>query len=137
MSAAATAEASPGVRQTLYLDTFADIDATLVELDGVIATLPASLHTEAMRNEVASGIATARSELEELAADVASTAPGDEPDGRVRVPSFFGEFEKVIDVVKPEIAGYGDPDLTSAFAALPACQFGVKDVDDGVARSND
>lgn len=90
-----------------------------------------------MRNEVASGIATARSELEELAADVASTAPGDEPDGRVRVPSFFGEFEKVIDVVKPEIAGYGDPDLTSAFAALPACQFGVKDVDDGVARSND
>jgi hypothetical protein len=76
-------------------------------------------------------------ELEDLRANVASTAPSEEPEGRVRVPTFFGEFEKAIDVVKPEIAGYQDPDLTAAFAALPTCQFGVKDVDDGVPRSND
>jgi hypothetical protein len=137
MSTAAIAEPNPVARQALYLDTFAELDAKLDDLQETITELPPTAHTAAMQDEVRTGIAAAHREIVDLAAAVEATAPVDEPDGRMRVPSFFGELEKVIDVVKPEIAGYRDAELTTAFAALPACQFGVKDVDDGVPRSNE
>lgn len=137
MSAAATAEEDARHRQVLYVDTFADLDGALDRLEEAIAELPPTAHTEAMQGEVTDGITVAHRELADLVAQVQGTAPADEPEGRLRVPTFFGELEKVIDVVKPELARYEDPDLTAAFASLPACQFGVKDVDDGVPRAND
>lgn len=137
MSLAATEEADATMRQALYLATFEDLGRKLDELAAAAGELPESAHTDAMRNEIMSGITVARREIDSLAAQVTQTAPADEPPGRRRVPSFFGEFEKVIDVVKPELAGYADGDLTAAFAALGSCQFGVKDVDDGVPRSNE
>lgn len=137
MSEAATAQDDPVARQAIYLETFADLGDRLDDLDDTIAELPPTAHTAALQTEVRTGIAAAHRELADIAAEVEATAPADEPDGRRRVPSFFGELEKVIDVVKPEIAGYDDPAFTAEFAALPACQFGVKDVDDGVPRAND
>ena len=136
MSGAAIDEDRPEARQTLYLDTFADIDVALDRLADAITEFPDSAHTATMQSEITTGIDAARRELDDLTATVVGTAVADEPDGRRRVPTFFGEFEKVIDLVKPEIAGYEDPELTTAFAADGTCRFAVKDVDDGVARSN-
>lgn len=137
MSRSATTEQDPTQRQALYFTTFADLGAELDELSAAVADLPATRHTATMVAEIAAGVAVARGELADLIATVESTPAAEEPPGRQRVPSFFGEFEKLIDVVKPEIAGYGDEALTTAFAAVPACQFGVKDVDDGVARADE
>ena len=50
------------------------------------------------------------------------------------VPTIFLDVEKVIDVAKPEMATYADQDLIDAFIAVPQCQHGVKDANDGQVR---
>jgi len=137
MSAAASGEADAEARQSLYLATFGRLDAMVADLVENVRDLPESIHTDAMRAEIAMGAEVAERELADLTSIVAATPASEEPPGRQRVPTFFGEFEKVIDVVKPELAGYADAELTTAFTAVATCQFGVKDVDDGVARPND
>lgn len=81
-------------------------------------------------SDVLEGLARSADVLDKLEDTVrTSTEPP-----RTIMASLFHQVEKAIDLAKPELATYRDDAMIEAFRTVPQCQFGVKDVDDGVPR---
>ena len=80
------------------------------------------------------GLEDAEVTIDDTEAEVLAAYAGNDPAYNEIVPIIFLAFEKVIDLPKPELATYGDPELIPAFQSVPQCQHGVKDADDGVPR---
>lgn len=134
MSSASFRENDAAARRALYASAFeAALDRNR-DLNDQVATWPAGPFVDRMREDVRNGLFTAEQEIADLDVVVDELyARGD--DGYHAVVSRIAiGFEKVIDVAKPELADYGDDELVRAFVAIPACQHGVKDANDGVPR---
>ncbi len=91
---------------------------------------------EPMVVDIVAGVERANSELDDLSELIADTPELDEERHQRRTSQLIVRIEKVVDVVKPEMADYEDADLVAAWRTVPACQHAVKDVDDGTPRSN-
>ena len=87
-----------------------------------------------MVQDVTDGVATANGIIEDLQTTVVDAHRAADPAYGEIVPVIFLDFEKVIDVAKPELAAYGSAELIDAFLTVPQCQHGVKDANDGVPR---
>ena len=86
--------------------------------------------------DIRSGIDQSLAEIDDIRDLFTSTPEVDEQAPQARTQQVVVRVEKVIDVVKPEMASYAIPGLIEAWRSIPACQFGVKDVDDGTPRAN-
>ena len=107
-----------------------DIEPIADEADGIVL--------RPLVAEVSSGVADSLAELENMRELIVGSPEIDErPRHQDRSAQLIVRVEKVIDVVKPELAAL-DPDglLRQAFGQVPSCQHAVKDVDDGTARYN-
>lgn len=134
MSSASFREDDPAARLTLYTSAFESARQRNNDLREQIGTWPAGPFVDQMREDVRNGLFTAEQEITDLDATVDELyARGDDGYHAVVSRIVIG-FEKVIDLAKPELATYGDKELTKAFITVPACQHGVKDANDGIPR---
>jgi hypothetical protein len=122
-------------RRDLYLQAFDRIRELNAQLDATVVSLGLAAPLDRIIPDVRSGLVVSNSILDDTAAhiDVEYSGP-DVPGYSEIVPTIFLDVEKVIDVAKPELSTYGDPDLIDAFTAVPQCQHGVKDANDGIPR---
>lgn len=122
-------------RRSLYLRAFNRIRELNVQLDATIVSLGDQDPLSRITPDVRSGLEQSNSILEYTAERVdLEYAEFDAPGYSEIVPTIFLGVEKVIDVAKPEMATYDDQELIDAFIAVPQCQHGVKDANDGVVR---
>lgn len=122
-------------RRSLYLRAFNRIRELNAQLDATVVSLGDEDPLSRIAPDVRSGLEQSNSILEMTAARVDLEYSEFEAPGYSEiVPAIFLDVEKVIDVAKPEMATYADPELTDAFIAVPQCQHGVKDANDGVVR---
>ncbi|HEY5683939.1 MAG TPA: hypothetical protein VIY70_01060 [Acidimicrobiia bacterium] len=103
-------------------------------LDEEIRLIGSGPFVDLMVQDVIDGVLFGNRIIEELKTTVIDAHRHGEPSYQDIVPVIFLDFEKVIDVAKPELAAYGSPDLIAAFKTVPQCQHGVKDANDGVPR---
>ena len=103
-------------------------------LDEEIRLIGSGPFVDLMVQDVIDGVLFGNRIIEELKTTVIDAHRQGEPSYQDIVPVIFLDFEKVIDVAKPELATYGSPDLIAAFMTVPQCQHGVKDANDGVPR---
>ena len=122
-------------RRSLYLLAFDQIRELNAQLDATVVSLGSDDPLSRIVPDVRAGLSDSNSILtsteERIDREYAAFgAPGYSD----IVPTIFLGVEKVIDVAKPEMATYDDQDLIDAFIAVPQCQHGVKDANDGVVR---
>ena len=134
MSAASKAETDSSARQALYRDSFLEAQARIEDLESSISDIPEGPFVDRIREDVRNGLFVAGKIISEIDTDVAELHAAGLTGYREVVPRIFLGFEKVIDVAKPEMADYGDPELLRAFLSVPQCQHGVKDANDGLPR---
>lgn len=136
MSAATRAEDDGASRLQLYVDAIEQIRRLNQGLGDKMSTLGATAPLDQIVPDVLSGIETSNAILDGAIAEIEGRYANPETPtyGQV-VPAMFLHIEKAIDVVKPEMASYGNDDLISAFRSVPQCQHGVKDANDGVPRN--
>ena len=103
-------------------------------LDQEIRLIGSGPFVDLMVQDVIDGVLFGNRIIDELKTTVIDAHRQGEPSYQDIVPVIFLDFEKVIDVAKPELATYGSPDLIAAFMTVPQCQHGVKDANDGVPR---
>ena len=103
-------------------------------LDEEIRLIGSGPFVDLMVQDVIDGVLFGNRIIDELKTTVIYAHRQGEPSYQDIVPVIFLDFEKVIDVAKPELATYGSPDLIAAFMTVPQCQHGVKDANDGVPR---
>jgi hypothetical protein len=103
-------------------------------LDEEIRLIGSGPFVDLMVQDVIDGVLFGNRIIEELKTTVIDAHRQGEPSYQEIVPVIFLDFEKVIDVAKPELATYGSPDLIAAFMTVPQCQHGVKDANDGIPR---
>ncbi len=135
MSAEARQEEDALTRRDLYLRAFDRIRELNAQLDATVVSMGLAAPLDRIIPDVRSGLVVSNSILEESAAHVdGEYSRLDAPGYSEIVPTIFLDVEKVIDVAKPEMATYRDQELIDAFTAVPQCQHGVKDANDGVPR---
>lgn len=135
MSREAFDEQSPSGRLDIYLNAMDNARSSLDRLRDRLAGLPPDRFQQFFRAEVETGLEQADAAIDLAEADVKDRyTTVAQPTYQEIVPSLFLSFEKVIDLAKPELASYGDPELIPAFQTVAQCQHGVKDADDGVPR---
>lgn len=128
-------EEDPAQRRTLYRRAFSRVRELNAQLDATIVSLPDRPPLDMISPDVLAGIETANAILSDTEAMIDERyGEGTPPGYGDIVPVIFLDLEKVIDVAKPEMATYGDPELIAAFTTVPQCQHGVKDANDGVPR---
>lgn len=135
MSGAAHREPDPEARRSLYLDAFEQVRSINAALRTDIGILTPRPFVDLLREDVVNGLAMADSIIGEVESEVGvryARVPA--PTYHEIVPAIFLEFEKVIDVPKPELSSYANDDLTAAFLTVAQCQHGVKDANDGIPR---
>ncbi|HSJ29719.1 MAG TPA: hypothetical protein VLB67_16055 [Acidimicrobiia bacterium] len=134
MSAASRIEPDESERLTLYRDALARARLRNQGLEEDIASLRSGPYVDRLREDIRNGLFSAHAIIDDLDRTV-DTFHSDGLTGYHQVVShIFVVFEKVIDVAKPEMADYGDPELIRAFISVPQCQHGVKDANDGRPR---
>jgi hypothetical protein len=122
-------------RRSLYLRAFNRIRELNAQLDATVVSLGDEDPLSRITPDVRAGLEQSNSILEMSVAHVdLAYSEFDAPGYSDIVPTIFLDVEKVIDVAKPEMATYEDQDLIDAFIAVPQCQHGVKDANDGVVR---
>ena len=104
------------------------------DLEAAIAGLPEGPFVDRIREVIRNGLFAADGIISQIDIEVNSLHDAGATGYRQVVPRIFLGFEKVIDVAKPEMADYGDPELLRAFISVPQCQHGVKDANDGQPR---
>ncbi len=134
MSAASKAESDGAERRLLYRDSFFEARSRIQVLESTISNLPGGPFVDRIREDVRNGLFAADQIISELDTDVDELHAAGTSGYRDVVPRIFLGFEKVIDVAKPEMADYGNPELLRAFISVPQCQHGVKDANDGQPR---
>lgn len=122
-------------RRDAVLTMLDDIEASgadlLVTLDALAGPI-----TEELVAEVAAGMEGSIAELADIRQLVIDTPELDTGGPQLRLSQVIVRIEKVIDLPKPSLAAYEDPELAAAFVAVPACQHAVKDANDGSPRYN-
>ena len=135
MSHQARTEADADARRALYLRAFDRIRELNAQLEATVVSLGMTPPLDRILPDVREGIGASNAILERTESTIAErydiTGP---PTYDEMVPTIFLDVEKVIDVAKPEMASYEDPELIDAFITVPQCQHGVKDANDGVPR---
>ena len=122
-------------RRSLYLRAFNRIRELNAQLDATVVSLGDEDPLSRITPDVRAGIEQSNSILDMTAERVDREYSEFEAPGYSDiVPTIFLDVEKVIDVAKPEMATYADQDLIDAFIAVPQCQHGVKDANDGQVR---
>lgn len=137
MSYLAFREPDPAKRQSLYLEAFSTITALNRELRERVTSLAEGPYSDLLAEEILNGLAESDAILIELSDSIGPADDGTEvepPSYHEIMPRVFLTVEKAIDVPKPELATYHDPELIRAFMSVPQCQHGVKDANDGVPR---
>ena len=127
-------EPDPELRLDLYTTAIDETRETVAVLRRKLAALPDSRYQRFFASEIEKGLEDAEVTIDDTEAEVLAAYANNEPAYNEIVPIIFLAFEKVIDLPKPELATYGDPELIPAFQSVPQCQHGVKDADDGVPR---
>jgi hypothetical protein len=127
-------EPDPELRLDLYTTAIDETRETVAVLRQKLAALPDSRYQRFFASEIEKGLEDAEVTIDDTEAEVLAAYAGNDPAYNEIVPIIFLAFEKVIDLPKPELATYGDPELIPAFQSVPQCQHGVKDADDGVPR---
>ena len=135
MSSASYEESDAAARRSLYTAAFDQVRSANSTLRHEISGLSPGPYVDLLAEEIVNGIAGADSVIDEIentvAASYSATPP---PTYHEMVPTIFMSMEKVIDIAKPELAGYANDDLIAAFISVPQCQHGVKDANDGIPR---
>ena len=122
-------------RRSLYLRAFNRIRELNAQLDATVVSLGDEDPLSRITPDVRAGLEQSNSILDMTAARVDREYSEFEAPGYSDiVPTIFLGVEKVIDVAKPEMAVYDDEELIDAFIAVPQCQHGVKDANDGQVR---
>lgn len=135
MSHEARTETDAGARQTLYLRAFDRVRELNAQLEATVVSLGETPPLDRILPDVRAGIGTSNSILEQTQSTVEERhGKGSPPSYDEMVPTIFLDLEKAIDVAKPEMASYDDPELIEAFITVPQCQHGVKDANDGIPR---
>ncbi len=127
-------EPDPELRLDLYTTAIDETRETVAVLRQKLAALPDSRYQRFFASEIEKGLEDAELTIDDTEAEVLAAYATNDPAYNEIVPTIFLAFEKVIDLPKPELATYGDPELIPAFQSVAQCQHGVKDADDGVAR---
>ena len=128
MSRAAYREDSPDARLEIYHDAIERSRLLMTDLRDQLAALPANRFEQFFRSEIERELNGVDALITAAQDQVINTYQIiDEPTYRDVVPTLFVAYEKVIDVAKPELGSYGDPDLIPAFESVGECQYGVKD----------
>ncbi len=135
MSYEARREDDALARQALYLRAFDRIRELNAQLDATVLSLGDVDPLSRLTPDVRAGLEHSNSILD-MSVDRVDReySRSDAPAYGEIVPAIFLDMEKVIDVAKPELATYADTELIDAFIAVPQCQHGVKDANDGVVR---
>ncbi len=138
MSHAAASEPAADARRRIYFDA---LDAVVDLADAVVVAVEPWRDDPVLRPlvvDVDTGVRRALERIDELRGSIVDDPSLDADGHRIRLSAMIVAFEKIIDLPKPELATYGDTAIMVAFdpAAIPSCQFGVKDANDGVPRSN-
>ena len=122
-------------RRSLYLRAFNRIRELNAQLDATVVSLGDEDPLSRITPDVRAGLEQSNSILDMTAERVDREYSEFEAPGYSDiVPTIFLDVEKVIDVAKPEMAVYDDDELIDAFIAVPQCQHGVKDANDGQVR---
>ncbi len=127
-------EPDPELRLDLYMSAIDETRETIVVLKQKLRALPNLRYQRFFASEIEKGLEGAEVTIDDTEAEVLAVYASNDPTYNEIVPIIFLAFEKVIDLPKPELATYGDPELIPAFQSVAQCQHGVKDADDGVAR---
>lgn len=135
MSYTARREGDALARRSLYLGAFDRIRELNAQLDATVVSLGDADPLDQIIPDVRSGLEASNAILERSASKVDQEYSEIEPPTYTEiVPVIFLDIEKAIDVAKPEMATYQNDELIDAFTAVPQCQHGVKDANDGVPR---
>lgn len=134
MSAASRLESDPVARQSVYRTTFSEARVRNQDLASTIDRLTPGPYVDRLREDIRNGLFAADEIITEIDMDVSSLHAEGMTGYHDVVPRIFLGFEKVIDVAKPEMADYANPELSRAFVSVAQCQHGVKDVNDGIPR---
>jgi hypothetical protein len=135
MSYAARREGDALARRSLYLGAFDRIRELNAQLDATVVSLGDADPLDQIIPDVRSGLEASNSILDRSASKVDQEySEFEAPTYTEIVPVIFLDIEKAIDVAKPEMATYQNDELIDAFTAVPQCQHGVKDANDGIPR---
>lgn len=134
MSAASRLASDPAARQSVYRTSFAEARLRNQDLASTIDRLTPGPFVDRLREDIRNGLFAANQIITEIDTDVSSLHADGRNGYHDVVPRIFLGFEKVIDVAKPEMADYANPELSRAFVSVSQCQHGVKDVNDGIPR---
>ncbi len=135
MSHDAFREPDPDARLQLYFGAMDQARENLNHLRDQLESLPNDRFQRFFRREIENGLVEAEAAIDAAESSVEARYEAMvDPTYHEIVPSLFLAFEKVIDLAKPELASYGDPELIPSFQTVAQCQHGVKDADDGVPR---
>ena len=135
MSYEARREVDALTRRMLYLEAFDRIRELNAQLDATVVSLGDADPLDQIVPDVRLGLEASNSILERSGSKVDQEYSELEPPTYAEiVPVLFLDIEKAIDVVKPEMATYQNDELIDAFTAVPQCQHGVKDANDGIPR---
>lgn len=130
MSASTIDEPDLEVRRTIMVDAVGEMRARNDALAADVRSVGPGPYSGLLISDVLEGLARSADVLDEL--EEVARASVDPP--RTIMASLFHQVEKAIDLPKPELATYRDEGMIDAFRTVPHCQFGVKDVDDGIPR---
>lgn len=135
MSYEARRESDALVRRLLYLEALDRLRELNAQLDATVVSLGGADPLDRIIPDVRSGLEASNSILDRSASKVDQEySEFEAPTYTEIVPVIFLDIEKAIDVAKPEMATYQNDELIDAFTAVPQCQHGVKDANDGVPR---
>lgn len=128
----------PEDRRTRWSAALNEMETLESQLLRDIAPLAADPIAAALVEAIGAGVETSRTTIDEIRTLLSESPEVDEQRHQVRTSQIVVRIEKVIDVVKPELADHDvDGTLIAAFRAVPSCQHAVKDANDGLPRAND
>lgn len=134
MSYQAFREENGANRLSLYLETMDRARAVNDSLRARLTALPTNRYQQFFASEISKGLDLSDEVIDDTETMIMDSYQETTPSYHEIMPPIFLAFEKVIDLPKPELASYGDPDLIPAFKSVVQCQHGVKDANDGVPR---
>lgn len=128
---------NPEGRRNRWSEAFDEIEQLDDELIAQVMPYTGDQFLGLLVDEIVDGMEASRAELADLRELLDSSPEVDEGRHQDRTAQLIVRVEKLIDLVKPEMAGLDeDGTLIPAFQTVPSCQHALKDVDDGVPRDN-
>lgn len=126
---------APVDRRARWEKAFLEMEETEQQLAATLEGLDVPV-LELAREQVLEGLELSGAEIDDIRLLFVDSPEIDEQRHQARTQQIVVRVEKVIDLIKPEMSVYRDPEMIEAFRTVPACQHAVKDVDDGIGRAN-